>query len=287
MSKKTALPNNPENHLVGFQEKAIRRTWHNEEWWFAVADVVAILTESVNPSDYIKKMRLRDSELSQGWGQIVTPLRIETEGGIQRLNCANTEGLFRIIQSITSPKVEPLKRWLAKVGKERLDEIENPELAMGRMQDLYEKKGYPKEWIDKRLRGIAVRQDLTDEWKERGAASSKEFAILTNEIMHGAFDLKVDEYKQVKSLQRENLRDHMTDIELILTMLAEATTTKLHRDRDSQGMEPLKKDAKDGGAVAGRTRKDIEQQTGKTVISTENFKQLTGAEPKKLKKDED
>lgn len=274
-------------HLAVFQEKTIRRAWHNEEWWFVVTDVVAILSSSVNPNDYIKKMRLRDKELAQGWGQIVTPLRIETEGGIQRLNCANTEGLFRIIQSIPSPQAEPFKRWLAQVGYERVKEIENPELAMGRMQDLYEKKGYPKEWIDKRLRGIAVRQDLTDEWKERGAESSKEFAILTNEIMHGTFNLKVDEYKQVKSLARENLRDHMTDIELILTMLAEATTTKLHRDRDSQGMEPLTKDAKDGGAVAGRTRKDIEHQTGKPVISAENFKQLAGVKPKKLKKGEE
>lgn len=279
--------NEPAAHIAVFQEKAIRRAWHNEEWWFVVTDVVAILSSSVNPNDYIKKMRLRDKELAQGWGQIVTPLRIETEGGIQRLNCANTEGLFRIIQSIPSPQAEPFKRWLAQVGYERVKEIENPELAMGRMQDLYEKKGYPKEWIDKRLRGIAVRQDLTDGWKDRGVASSKEFAILTNEIMQGTFDLKVDEYKQVKSLARENLRDHMTDIELILTMLAEATTTKLHRDRDSQGMEPLKKDAKDGGAVAGRTRKDIELQIGKPVISKENFKQLTGKSPKKLKKGEE
>ncbi|MDP2027392.1 Bro-N domain-containing protein [Sulfuriferula sp.] len=279
--------NEPIAHTAIFQEKTIRRAWHNEEWWFSVADVVAVLSDSVNPGDYIKKMRLRDKMLSEGWGQIVTPLRVETEGGVQRVNCANTEGLLRIIQSIPSPKAEPFKRWLAKVGYERLKEIENPELAMGRMQDLYEKKGYPKEWIDKRLRGIAVRQDLTDEWKERGAATSLEFAILTNEIMQGTFDLKVDEYKQVKTLVRENLRDHMTDIELILTMLAEATTTKLHRDRDSQGMEPLKKDAKDGGAVAGRTRKDIEQQTGKPVISTENFKQLTSMKPKKLKKSDD
>jgi len=277
----------PAAHLAVFQEKTIRRAWHNEEWWFVVTDVVAILSSSVNPNDYIKKMRLRDKELAQGWGQIVTPLRIETEGGIQRLNCANTEGLFRIIQSIPSPQAEPFKRWLAQVGYERVKEIENPELAMGRMQDLYEKKGYPKEWIDKRLRGIAVRQDLTDEWKGRGAESSKEFAILTNEIMQGTFDLKVDEYKQVKSLARENLRDHMTDIELILTMLAEATTTKLHRDRDSQGMKPLTKDAKDGGAVAGRTRKDIEHQTGKPVISAENFKQLSGGRSKKLKKSEE
>jgi len=179
--------------------------------------------------------------------------------------------------------VEPLKRWLAKVGKERLDELENPELAMGRMQDLYEKKGYPKEWIDKRLRGIAVRQDLTDEWKERGASSHLDFALLTNEIMQGTFGLKVDEYKQVKALARENLRDHMTDIELILTMLGEATTTKLHRDRDSVGMPTLKKDAKDGGAVAGRTRKDIEKQSGQPVISSANFKQLAVKKTKKLK----
>lgn len=284
---KTKNTNGPAANLAVFQEKTIRRAWHNEEWWFAIVDVVAVLTDSVQPDGYIKDMRRRDKELAKGWGQIATPLRVETEGGVQRINCANTEGLFRIIQSIPSPQAEPFKRWLAQVGYERVKEIENPELAMGRMQYLYEKKGYPKEWIDKRLRGIAVRQDLTDEWKERGAASSKEFAILTNEIMHGAFDLKVDEYKQVKSLARENLRDHMTDIELILTMLAEATTTKLHRDRDSQGMEPLKKDAKDGGAVAGRTRKDIEHQTGKPVISAENFKQLSGGRSKRLKKGEE
>jgi prophage antirepressor-like protein len=253
---------NPENRIALFQKREIRRTIHNNEWCFVITDVVAALTDSVNPQGYIKDMRRRDPELAKGWGQIATPLSIQTSGGKQKLNCANTEGLFRIIQSIPSPRVEPLKRWLARVGKERIDEIENPEMAMARMQELYEKKGYPKEWIDKRLRGIAVRQDLTDEWKDRGARDSLEFAILTNEIMDGAFDLKVEEYKQVKGLERENLRDHMTDIELILTMLGEATTTKLHRDRDSQGFEPLKKDAKDGGAVAGRTRKDIEAQAG-------------------------
>jgi hypothetical protein len=154
---------------------------------------------------------------------------------------------------------------------------------MARMQELYEKKGYPKEWIDKRIRGIAVRQDLTDEWKSRGARTNLEYAILTNEIMQGAFGLEVNEYKQVKDLERENLRDHMTDIELILTMLAEATTTKLHRDRDSQGMDPLKTDAKDGGAVAGRTRADIERQTGKPVISADNYKTITSGKTKKLK----
>jgi DNA-damage-inducible protein D len=277
--------------LALFNGREIRKAFHEGEWWFVITDIVAALTEAADPSDYWKKMRRRDSDLgldSQGGGQIVPPLALafETAGGRQKLQCWNTQGIFRLIQSIPSPKAEPFKRWLAKVGKERLDEIENPELAMGRMQALYEKKGYPKEWIDKRLRGIAVRQDLTDEWKQRGVASNQEFAILTNEIMHGTFALRVDEYKKVKALVRENLRDHMTDIELILTMLAEATTTKLHRDRDSQGMAPLKKDAKDGGAVAGRTRKDIEKQTSKPVISHENFKQLAVSKTKKLQQGE-
>jgi prophage antirepressor-like protein len=268
--------------LAVFEGKEIRKTIHNNEWWFSVADVVETLADTPNATDYIKKMRKRDSELSKGWGQIVTPLWLFTEGGKQKVNCSNTEGLFRIIQSIPSPKAEPFKRWLAKIGQERILEIENPELAMARMQELYEKKGYPKDWIDKRLRGIAVRQDLTDEWKNRGAENSREYAILTNEIMQGAFDLKVDDYKAAKGLERENLRDHMTDMELILTMLAEATTTTLHRNRDSQGFEPLKKDAQDGGAVAGRTRKDIEQQTGKPVVSQDNFKEIAAPRRRKI-----
>ena len=278
-----------DSKLTLFEGRQIRKAFHEGEWWFSIIDVVEVLVGGDRPrkywSDLKKKLAAEGySEVSEKIGQ----LKMTAPDGKQRLtDCANTETLFRIIQSIPSPKVEPLKRWLARVGKERIDEIENPELAMGRMQELYEKKGYPKEWIDKRLRGIAVRQDLTDEWKDRGASTSLEFAILTNEIMQGAFDLKVDEYKRVKALERENLRDHMTDIELILTMLAEATTTKLHRDRDSQGMAPLKKDAQDGGAVAGRTRKDIETQTGKPVISGANFKQLSARQPKKLKATED
>jgi len=283
---------NPEARVALFQKREIRRTMHNNEWWFVITDIIAVLTDAADPSDYWKKMRKRDPDLGkalQGGGQFVPPLALEfaTSGGPQKLQCWNTEGIFRLIQSIPSPKAEPLKRWLARVGKERIDEIENPELAMGRMQELYEKKGYPKEWIDKRLRGIAVRQDLTDEWKNRGAQTTLEYAILTNEIMQGAFGLKVDEYKQVKDLERENLRDHMTDIELILTMLGEATTTELHRDRDSQGMAPLKKDAQAGGAVAGRTRKDIEAQTGKPVISGGNFKQLSARKHKKLTANKD
>jgi len=227
-----------DNKPALFEGKRIRKTLHEGAWWFVIVDVVAALTRSTNPSGYLRDMRRRDSSLAEafkGGGQFAPPLALEftTAGGPQKIQCWNTEGIFRLIQSIPSPKAEPFKRWLARVGRERIDEIENPELAMARMQELYEKKGYPKEWIDKRLRGIAVRQDLTGEWQDRGVRTAVEYAILTNEIMQGAFGLKVDEYKQVKDLERENLRDHMTDIELILTMLAEATTTELHRDRDS------------------------------------------------------
>ena len=194
-----------------------------------------------------------------------------SDGKKRETDCANTEGIFRIIQSVPSPKAEPFKHWLARVGKERIDEIENPELGMDRVKSLYEKKGYDKSWIDKRMRGISVRQSLTDEWAERGVKKSIDYAILTNDIMQGAFDLKVNEYKKIKGLERENLRDHMTDLELIITMLGEATTTQLTQQKDSQGIEKLRDDAKIGGAVAGRTRKDIERQTGKKVVSRGNF----------------
>ena len=254
-----------------FEKRQVRRVWHENQWWFVVEDMVLALIESRDPKQYIQRMRQRDPELSKGWVQIVHTLDVLTAGGTQKMICANTEGAFRIIQSIPSLKAEPFKRWLARIGKERIDEINDPELAMKRMRQLYEKKGYPKDWIDKRARGIAVRQDLTHEWQDRGASQSIEFAILTNEIMQGTFDLKVDEYKNLKGLDKENLRDHMNDIELILTMLAEATTTKIHRDRNSKGFPKLKKDAKDGGAVAGRTRKDIEKTSGRKVISKQNY----------------
>ena len=282
ISKKSALIiNNQRNQR--FKGRQVRKIIYNNEWWFVIIDVVAVLTDSAQPSGYIKDMRRRDPELSKGWGQIATPLSVQTEGGSQKLNCANTEGIFRIIQSIPSPNAEPFKRWLAKVGHERIQEIENPELAMDRMKEIYKKKGYPKDWIDKRTRGIAVRQDLTDEWKTRGAKNNLEFAILTNEIMESAFGLKVDDYKKLKGLKRENLRDHMDDIELILTMLGEATTTKFTRERDSRGFNPLKKDARDGGSVAGRTKKDIERQSGKKIVSRKNYLPLSGKK-KRLKK---
>jgi hypothetical protein len=237
-----------------------------------VVDVCEILTESIDSGSYWRKLKQR---LIEEGSEVVTNchgLKLYASDGKKReTDCANTEGVFRIIQSIPSPKAEPFKRWLAKVGYERIQEIENPELGMQRTKSLYEKKGYPKEWIEKRLRGIAVRQKLTDEWDDRGAATELDYAVLTNEIMQGAFEMGVDKYKKHKSLKRENLRDHMTDLELIITMLGEAATTKITKDRDSQGLPKLQKDAKDGGSVAGRTRKDIERQTGTKLISKENF----------------
>ena len=275
MSKKTALPGKPENHLVVFQEKSIRRTWHNEEWWFAVADVVAVLTDSVQPEGYVKDLRRRDKELAKGWGQIATPLRIETEGGIQQVNCANTEGLFRIIQSIPSPKAEPFKRWLAQVGYERVQEIENPELASARARELYQAKGYPQAWIEKRLRSIAVRGELTDEWKARGVQEGKEYSILTSEIARATFGVTPAAHSHLKGLNKvktgNNLRDHMTDLELIFTMLGEAGTTEIARHKDAQGFVDNRKSAKEGGTVAGNARKALEAKSGKLVVSKENY----------------
>ena len=260
-------------NIILFEDKKIRREWYKNEWWFSVIDVISILTESSIPRRYWSdlKKQLKEEGYIEVYEKIVQ-LKLESpDGKLRETDCANSETMLRIIQSVPSPKAEPFKRWLARVGKERIDEINDPELAMERMRLLYEKKGYPKDWIDKRVRGIAVRQDLTKEWQDRGAVNSIEFAILTNEIMHGAFDMKVDEYKEFKGLDKDNLRDHMVDLELILTMLAEATTTKIHRDRNSRGFPKLTKDARDGGAVAGRTRRDIEKTTGKKVISKENY----------------
>ena len=259
--------------IAVFKGKNIRRILHNNEWWFSVIDVVEVLTDSLKPRVYWNAMKTRvKSKEGIELSTICRQLKLESsDGKFYETDCANTESMFRIIQSIPSPKAEPFKRWLAKVGYERIQEIENPELSMDRMRAIYEKKGYPKSWIEKRVRGIAVRQDLTKEWDNRGAETDTDYAILTNDIMEGAFGLKVDDYKKHKSLKRENLRDHMNDIELILTMLGEATTTKLTKDRDTKGLPKLRKDAKDGGAVAGRTRKDIEAQSGKPVVTDENY----------------
>ena len=256
-----------------FKGKQIRRTLYNDEWWFVIADVVVALTDSAQPEGYIKDMRRRDSELSTGWGQIATPLSIPTAGGPQKLNCANTEGIFRIIQSIPSPKAEPFKRWLAKVGYERVQEIENPELATKRTRILYKLKGYSEDWIEKRMRGIAIREELTDEWKNRGAKDYKDYEILTAEISKATFGVTPSEYKKLKGLQRENLRDHMDDFELIFNMLGERSTTEIHRQEKSEGVIKLKQDAHRGGRVAGNARKELEKELGRSVVSKKNFLQ--------------
>jgi len=260
-----------ENKLIIFEGKKIRRTLHNEGWYFCIVDVVEVLTDSINPTDYIKKIKKRDSELSEGWGQIVTPLSIETEGGKQKLNCSNTEGVFRIIQSIPSKKAEPFKRWLAKVGYERVQEIENPELAQQRMKEIYKAKGYPDSWIEKRVRGIAVREELTDEWKNRGVTEGKEYSILTAEIAKATFGMTPSQYKEFKGLKRENLRDHMTDLELIFSMLGEASTTEIAKNTNAQGFNENHEVAKKGGKIAGDARKQLEKESGKKIVSKDNF----------------
>jgi hypothetical protein len=270
------------NTIAVFQGKNIRRTWHNNQWWFSIFDIISVLTDSTDPKQYIKKMRSRDSNLNVNWGTICTLLELPAPDGKKReTNCVNTEGAFRIIQSIPSQKAEPFKLWLAKVGYDRVKEIENPELAQKRMKELFKSKGYSNEWIEKRVRGIAIRDELTDEWNSRGLERSKEYAILTAEICKATFNMIPSEYKKFKGLQKENLRDHMDDIELILTMLGEATTTRFTRERDSKEFYKLKEDAKDGGDVAGSTKKDIEQKLGKSVVSSNNFLEKS-EEQKKL-----
>jgi DNA-damage-inducible protein D len=256
-----------------FESKQIRTVWNEteEKWYFVVADVIQVLTDTPNPSDYIKKMRKRDEELSKGWGQFVTPLSVDTIGGKQKLNCASAKGLLRIIQSIPSPKAEPFKLWLAQVGSDRLDEIENPELATQRTRELYKLKGYPDDWIEKRMRSIAIREELTEEWKNRGVKEQIEYSILTAEISKATFGLIPSEYKKIKGLKTQNLRDHMTDLELIFSMLGEASTTEIVKTQNPKGFVQNKKAAKQGGAVAGNARQELESRTGKKVVSTSNY----------------
>ena len=256
-----------------FESKQIRTVWNepDQKWYFVVADVVQVLTDTPNATDYIKKMRKRDELLSQGWGQLVTPLLVDTAGGKQKLNCANSQGLLRIIQSIPSPKAEPFKLQLAQVGSDRLDEIENPELATQRTRELYKLKGYPDDWIEKRMRSIAIREELTDEWKTRDVKEQKEYAILTAEISKATFGLTPSEYKKVKGLKSQNLRDHMNDLELIFSMLGEASTTAIVKTRNPKGFIENKIVAKQGGSVAGKARRDLEMKTGKKIVSSENY----------------
>ncbi len=262
---------NLENQIALFRGKKIRRTIYQKEWWFSILDIIEVLTDSPQPKTYWAKMKERDKALGEPfpfWEQ----LKLEAiDGKMRETDCADTEGMFRIIQSIPSAKAEPVKRWLAKVGYERVQEIENPELATKRTRILYKLKGYPDDWIEKRMRGIAIREELTDEWQKRGAENDKDYEILTAEISQATFGMKPSEYKKFKGLKRENLRDHMGDFELILTMLGERTTTEIHRTKDTKGLPRLKDDARVGGAIAGTARKQIERKLGKSIISRKNF----------------
>ncbi len=266
-----------QNKIIVFESKRIRRTWHNEEWYFSVVDVCAALTDQVDDLRARKYWNKLSQRLSAEGSEVVTNchrLKLEAiDGKMRETDCANTEGMFRIIQSIPSPKAEPFKRWFAKVGYERVQEIENPELSQVRMKKLYEKKGYPKDWIDKRLRGIAIRQNLTDEWRERGIQGEKDFAILTSEISRATFNLTPSEYKKLKglTLKNQNLRDHMTDLELIFTMLGEKVTTEISQNEKPDTFDKNKKVAKRGGSVAGKARKETEKELGRSVITNKNF----------------
>ncbi len=275
--------------LVVFQKKEIRRQLHGGEWWFVINDVVAVLTDSKDPARYVRDLRYNDEAIRElfegvdkGASQISTPLDLpfETAGGKQKLPCWNTEGLFRLIQSIPSKKAEPFKRWLARVGYERVQEIENPELAQKRMKALYKAKGYSDEWIERRVRGIAIHQELADEWGNRGISEQQDFAILTAEISRATFGITPSEYKKLKGLKRESLRDHMDDLELLFSQLGEAATTQIARTDDAQGMEPNKDAARRGGSVAGTARKQLEEETGKRVVKSESY--LEAKEEKEL-----
>ena len=279
------LKSSPEKRIALFQRKEVRRVIHNKEWWFVISDVVAVLTDSANPQGYFKDMRKRDPSLAdalKGGGQIAPPLGLEfdTAGGRQMLQCWNTEGLFRLIQSIPSPKAEPFKRWLARVGYERVQEIEDPELATKRTRAIYQAKGYSADWIEKRMRSIAIRDELTDEWKKRGVKEQREYAILTAEISKATFGLTPTEYTEFKRLKRENLRDHMSDLELIFSMLGEAATTEIARNRDTQGFPQNQQAAHAGGKVAGNARRELEKKSGRKVVTSENYLGLTQAAKK-------
>ena len=265
------------NSIQSFENKAIRTAWNEEqeEWYFSVTDIVAALTDSADPKQYIKKMRSRDPELNARWGTICTLTAMTASDGKRyRTNAANLQGIFRIIQSIPSPKAEPLKQWLAQVGSERIEETIDPELTIDRALETYEKKGYTREWINQRLQAIQVRKELTDEWKDRGVKQGKEFAILTDEITRAWAGMSTRQYKKLKGLKKENLRDNMTTTELVLNMLAETSTTDISKEEKPETFSENRDVAKRGGNIAGIARKALEQETGKPVISPKNAAQL-------------
>ena len=265
------------NAIRIFEDKKIRTAWdeEQEEWYFSVQDVVAVLAESSDPKQYIKKMRARDPELSANWGTICTPVQMSAaDGKMRKIQAADTEGLLRIIQSIPSPKAEPFKRWLAKVGRERIEETIDPEQAIDRALETYQKKGYDTDWIHQRLLSIRVRNELTAEWQERGVQQGKEYAILTDEITKAWSGMGTRQYKKLKGLQKENLRDNMSTMEIVLNMLAEATTTELSKAHQPEGFSESQTIARRGGSYAGQVRQDIEKDTGRPVITSQNAAQL-------------
>ena len=267
------LPADSQGKMIVFGAKKIRRIWHQEQWHFSVVDIIGALTDSDNPRNYWNVMKAR--ELKQSAVQLYTlcvQLKLTSaDGKAYKTDCVNTEAAFRIIQSIPSPRAEPFKRWLAKVGYERVQEVENPELAQQRMKELYKQKGYPDDWIEKRVRGIAVRDELTGEWRKRGIQEQKDFAILSAEISKATFGLTPTDYKKLKGLKRENLRDHMTDLELIFAMLGEAATTEIARNKDARGFVPNKRAAQEGGSVAGSARRHLEAKSGKRIVTRKNY----------------
>lgn len=265
------------NSIQLFEDRKIRTAWdeEQEEWYFSVQDVVAVLAESSDPKQYIKKMRTRDPELSANWGTICTPVQMPAaDGKMRKIQAANTEGLLRIIQSIPSPKAEPFKRWLAQVGRERIEETIDPEQAIDRALETYQKKGYDTDWIHQRLLSIRVRNELTAEWQERGVQQGKEYAILTDEITKAWSGMTTRQYKKLKGLKKENLRDNMSTMEIVLNMLAEATTTELSKAHQPEGFSESQKIARRGGSYAGQVRQDIEKDTGRPVITSQNAAQL-------------
>ena len=267
-----------ENYSIQhYEDRKIRTAWNEEqeEWFFSVQDVVAVLTESSDPKQYRKKMRARDSELSANWGTICTPVQMPAaDGKMRKVQATNTEGLLRIIQSIPSPKAEPFKRWLAQVGRERIEETIDPEQAIDRALETYQRKGYDTDWIHQRLLSIRVRNELTTEWQERGVQQGREYAILTDEITKAWSGMTTRQYKKLKGLKKENLRDNMSTMEIVLNMLAEATTTELSKAHQPDGFSESQKIARRGGRYAGQVRQDIEKDTGHPVISAQNATQL-------------
>jgi len=273
--------------VILFEDKNIRRIWHDDEWFYSVVDFVGILTDSKDSKDYWYKVKTREFDGGIQLSTICRQLKlIASDGKKYKTDCANNEGLLRIIQSIPSKKAEPIKLWLAQVGRERLEEIQNPELAMHRMQDEYKKRGYDEKWIDVRIRGIFARKELTDQLKQRGAEEGKEYAILTNDMTNETFNFNIQDYKEFKDLDaKDNLRDHMTPMELILTMLGEETAKEIHKARDSNGFDELHNDVKDAGKIAKKTRLEIEDKTGKKIVESENFHRLSTKKVKQKRLD--